>query len=52
MKQISMRAVFAALCRELGPVSGPSVFEWYCTTYKVTITDTAPAVVVWEVFGK
>lgn len=52
MKEISMRAVFAALCKELGPVSGPSVFEWYCETYKVTAADLAPSVVVWEVFGK
>ena len=46
-----MRAVFAALVRELGPVDGPAVFEWYCTAYRVTITDKAPGTVAREVFG-
>lgn len=48
---VTMRAVFTALVRELGPVDGPGVFVWYCTTYNVTITDTAPATVAREVFG-
>lgn len=51
MKQISMRNVFAQLVRECGPVEGPQIFEWYCTAYKVTATDPAPASIVREVFG-
>lgn len=51
MQTVTMRAVFSALVRELGPVDGPGVFEWYCTTYNVTITDPAPATVAREVFG-
>lgn len=46
-----MRAVFAALVRELGACEGAGVFEWYCKSYGVTIADDAPAVVAWEVFG-
>lgn len=51
MQNVSMRAVFSALVRELGPVDGPRVFEWYCTNYNVTITDPAPATIAREVFG-
>lgn len=46
-----MRAVFHALCKELGPGYGPAIFAWYCKVYNVTITDTAPATVAREVFG-
>ena len=50
-KKITMRAVFAALCHELGAHEGARIFEWYCANYGVTIADDAPAVVAWEVFG-
>ena len=46
-----MRTVFNALVRELGYEEGTSIFEWYCRTYKVTISDDAPATVKREVFG-
>lgn len=46
-----MRTIFAALTKELGEVEGRSVFEWYCSTYKVTISDIAPDTVVYEVLG-
>jgi hypothetical protein len=46
-----MRTIFAALTREMGPKESSSIFEWYCQTYNVTITDTAPSVVAWEVLG-
>lgn len=46
-----MRTIFNALVRELGPDEGCSVFEWYCTTYGVTIADPAPASVRREVLG-
>lgn len=51
MKTLTMRHVFAALVRELGPDEGRGVFEWYCAAYHVTITDYAPASIVREVFG-
>jgi len=50
-KKVSMRAVFAALVREMGAHEGAQIFEWYCTTYGVTIADEAPATVAREVFG-
>ena len=50
-KTVSMRTVFSALIREMGEKEGRSIFEWYCQAYDVTITDTAPATVAWEVFG-
>lgn len=46
-----MRAVFNYLCKELGENEGRKVFEWYCKTYDVTITDEAPVSVKREVFG-
>lgn len=48
----TMRAVFAALCNELGEQEGREVFAWYCSTYNVTIEDDAPASVTREVFGE
>lgn len=46
-----MRDIFAALTKELGEDKGRDMFAWYCTTYGVTIADTAPAVVRYEVLG-
>ena len=46
-----MRKIFNALVKELGPEEGRSIFEWYCATYNVTITDEAPATVRYEVLG-
>lgn len=51
MKTITMRAIFSALVRECGPTEGASIFEWYCRTYGVTITDNAPDSVKREVLG-
>lgn len=51
MKSISMRIIFSALVNELGSTEGRSVFEWYCQTYNVTITDEAPSRVAFEVLG-
>ena len=51
VKSVSMRAIFAALVRECGPTEGANIFEWYCKTYGVTITDPAPATVAHEVLG-
>ena len=48
---ITMRDIFAALTKELGEAKGRDTFAWYCTTYGVTIADTAPAVVRYEVLG-
>ena len=50
-RTVSMRTIFAALTREMGQKEGSSIFEWYCQTYDVTIADTAPATVAWEVLG-
>jgi len=50
-RRISMRSVFNALVREMGQKEGSSIFEWYCQTYHVDITNDAPATVAWEVFG-
>ena len=46
-----MRTIFNALIKELGEAEGKSVFEWYCKTYGVTITDDAPASIRHEVLG-
>ncbi len=46
-----MRAIFAALVNECGPNEGADIFEWYCRTYGVTITDDAPPSVAHEVLG-
>lgn len=46
-----MRAILNFLVRELGEAEGRAVFEWYCQTYGVTITDEAPATVRREVLG-
>lgn len=46
-----MRTIFNALVKELGYEEGKSIFEWYCNTYNVTITDNAPASVRYEVLG-
>ena len=46
-----MRTIFNALVKELGQNEGRSIFEWYCATYHVTITDEAPASVKHEVLG-
>lgn len=46
-----MRKIFKALVAELGENEGRSIFEWYCQTYNVTITDEAPASVRYEVLG-
>lgn len=50
-RTVSMRTIFAALTHEMGGKEGASIFEWYCSNYGVTITDTAPSVVAWEVLG-
>lgn len=50
-RTVSMRTIFAALTREMGQKEGSSIFEWYCSNYNVTIADTAPSVVAWEVLG-
>lgn len=46
-----MRTIFNALIRELGYEEGTSIFEWYCETYGLTITDEAPAWIIHEVIG-
>jgi len=46
-----MRIIFNALVRELGEAEGRDIFEWYCSTYNVTIEDDAPASVRYEVLG-
>lgn len=46
-----MRTIFNTLTKELGETEGKQVFEWYCKTYNVTITDDAPASVRREVLG-
>lgn len=51
-REITMREIFARLTKELGYEKGKSTFEWYCTTYGVTIADNAPASVRREVLGK
>lgn len=51
LRTVSMRTIFAALVEEMGEKEGPSIFEWYCSHYGVTIADTAPSVVAWEVLG-
>ena len=43
--------IFNALVHELGYEEGKSVFEWYCTTYELTITDDAPEWIIREVLG-
>lgn len=50
-KAIPMRSIFAALTKELGEEEGKAVFEWYCSTYNVTISDIAPAAISREVLG-
>lgn len=47
----TMRAIFHALIKEEGEAEGKRLFEWYCTTYRVTIADVAPDTVVYEVLG-
>lgn len=51
MKTITMRTILNALVKELGINEGKSIFEWYCKTYRVNITDNAPASVAHEVLG-
>lgn len=46
-----MRTIFNALVRELGFEEGTSVFEWYCATYGLDITDEAPDSIKHEVLG-
>ncbi len=46
-----MREVFNQLVREMGEKEGSSIFEWYCRTYGVDISNDAPATVRYEVFG-
>ena len=46
-----MRTIFNVLVKELGEAEGRSIFEWYCRTYNVTISDDAPASVRREVLG-
>lgn len=43
--------VMKALELELGQKEGLSVFEWYCSTYGVSVDDIAPDTVRREVFG-
>ena len=50
-EQTTMRVIFNALIRECGYNDGKDIFEWYCKTYNVDITDTAPSSVRREVLG-
>ena len=47
----TMRAIFHALIKEAGEAEGKRLFEWYCSTYRVTIADVAPDTIVYEVLG-
>ena len=46
-----MRAIYNALVRECGYEEGKSIFEWYCATYHLAITDEAPDWIRHEVLG-
>lgn len=46
-----MRTIFNALVKERGYEEGKSIFEWYCESYGVTISDQAPARIKHEVLG-
>lgn len=50
-KNFSMRTIFDVLVCTEGYLEGKAIFEWYCKTYDVTITDKAPASVAREVLG-
>ena len=47
----TMRMAFNHLIKELGEDEGREVFEWYCKTYNVGISDIMPSTVKWEIFG-
>ena len=47
----TMRMAFNHLIKELGEDKGREVFEWYCKTYNVGISDPMPSTVKWEIFG-
>lgn len=47
---VSMRFVLNFLVRELGE-EGRDVFEWYCSTYNLSIADNANATIKREVLG-
>ena len=48
---VSMRFVLNFLVRELGESEGRKNFEWYCSTYNLSIADNANATIKREVFG-
>lgn len=48
---VSMRFVLNILVRELGESEGRNVFEWYCSTYNLSIADYANATIKREVLG-
>lgn len=48
---VSMRFVLNFLTRELGESDGKAVFEWYCSTYSLSIADNANATIKREVLG-
>lgn len=48
---VSMRFVLNFLVRELGESEGRSVFEWYCSTYNLSIADYANTTIKREVLG-
>lgn len=41
-ENITMRHILAALAKELGDEEGKDVFEWYCKTYNVDVSDHTP----------
>ena len=47
----TMRMVLKHLVEELGEKEGTSMFEWYCETYNVGISDPIPDTIRYEVFG-
>lgn len=46
-----MRMVFNHLIKECGVDKGREIFEWYCQTYNLTISDMANNTIKYEVFG-
>lgn len=48
-EEITMRHILKALVKELGESEGKDTFEWYCSTYNVTVADVAPATIQREV---
>jgi hypothetical protein len=50
--EFTMQDVLHQLQRELPAEEAFSVYEWYCSTYRVSASSIAPASIRYEVFGE